>query len=209
MMIRQMKLMAAVLITCIVIAGSLVAAAQTPTGTIRVGVLLSLRGEVSTYCLDMPANANGLDALEATGIDVAAQRGPLGAAVCRIQNVGCTPPGDTCFCQCQGNRCNYWAYYYQEEQRWLYSNNGALNRKLFDGAVDGWLWSEGTGSELTPAGSLPTTTFDEICAAPSGNSDVLTAPSVDAGTLLAYGLFVVAAIGLGGALLWRRTKAQS
>lgn len=204
-MMRQVKLMALVLLACVVIAGSLVAVtAQTPAGTIRVGVVLSLRGQVSTYCLDVPAEATGLAALEATGVDVAAQRGPLGAAVCRIQNVGCTPPGDTCFCQCQGNRCNYWAYYYQEESRWMYSSNGAQNRKLIDGAVDGWLWNEGTGSELTPAGSLPATTFESICAGSMGNDVNAVAATVDSGTILGYILFAVIALGLGGVLLWRR-----
>src|SRR5262245_6712428 len=114
--------------------------------TVRVGLVIKgPGGAAATYCVALaPDHATGLDALRATGLDVNAQIGSLGAAVCRIDKLGCSYPAETCFCQCQGNQCNYWSYFYQSaDQRWIYSGIGSSTRQLKTGDVDGWLWNEG------------------------------------------------------------------
>jgi hypothetical protein len=175
----------------------------TPTvgGTLRVGVIVMLRGVVNTYCVRLGAGATGLEALQATGIDLMAQRGPLGAAVCRVDRVGCTPPAEACFCQCQGQPCNYWAYFYQEAGRWVYSGTGLSSRILRDGAVEGWLWSE--GADRTPAADLPLLTVDQLCAA--GQHE--PAPEQHDLSLLdmvGYFLFSIAALTIIGRVAWQR-----
>lgn len=187
-----------------------VAQAQMPTepAPIRAGLVIQGQGgKVSTYCLSLPPDkANGLDALYASGIDVNAQAGPLGAAVCRLQEVGCTYPAQTCFCQCSGTPCSYWAYFNrQSDGSWRYSSIGAKNRTLKNGDVDGWLWSESTNQ--TPVGSLPAVTFDAICAAGETNHAAGTsATAPDAGTLIGAGVFLALALILGGVILWQRRR---
>jgi hypothetical protein len=180
--------------------------AQTPAPdpTIRVGVVIAIRGAVNTYCVRLPAGATGLDALEATGVDLMAQRGPLGAMVCRVQKLGCTPPAEPCFCQCQGKACNYWAYFYRENgdsPAWVYSGLGLSSRRLVDGAMEGWLWSE--GDQRTPAAALPTISVADICRAPlSAGPDV--GGAMDALTVLGYVVFGAAGLSLIAAVWWRR-----
>ena len=183
------------------------ASAQTPTSAeLQIGVVISLHGQVKTYCVSVPPSATGLDALEATGVDVLAQRGPLGAGICRVQNTGCTPPTDTCFCQCQGSQCNYWAYHYQEQNKWVYSGLGASNRKLQQGSLEGWLWSEGTGQ--TPSSQLPTLSFDAICKATTTatTEPIKVISNADPVTVLGYVVF--GGVLLAGAFIWwRRSNA--
>jgi len=202
------RLITVVIISLWLFAGG-TALAQTPSpDALQVGVVISLHGQVNTYCVQVPSTATGLEALEATGVDVLAQRGPLGAGICRIQNTGCTPPADTCFCQCQGSQCSYWAYHYQEQGKWVYSGLGASNRKVRQGGVDAWLWSEGTGQ--TPTGLLPVISFDTICRDPASSTavPVSNAPTSDPLTLLGYGVFGVVVLGLVGVLIWRRNRAS-
>lgn len=178
--------------------------------TVRVGLVIKGQGgQVSTYCLTLtPDHANGLDALRATSLDISAQIGALGAAVCRIQTVGCSYPAETCFCQCQGNQCNYWSYFYQDtDRRWLYSGIGPSTRKLKTGDVDGWLWNE--GKDLTPVGGLPDLSFDTICSASSApNSPNASTNALSPSTIVGYGLFVLVVLGIAGVVLWRRIKSR-
>jgi hypothetical protein len=181
------------------------ASAQTPNpDELQVGVVISLHGQVNTYCVNVPPAATGLDALEATGVDVLAQRGSLGAGICRVQNVGCTPPADTCFCQCQGVQCNYWAYHYQEQDKWVYSGLGASNRKLQNGSVEGWLWSEGTGQ--TPSSQLPALTFAGICnqTTIATTEPINTTANIDPLTVVGYVVF--GGLVFGGVIVWVRRR---
>jgi hypothetical protein len=90
--------------------------------------------------------------------------------------------------------------------KWTYSAQGAGLRKLKNGDVDGWLWSESTGQ--TPAGSLPTTSFEAICnASTSTPARPSTAP--DNGlNAVGYVLFAVLAAIVGGFVVWRRNRSR-
>ena len=58
------------------------AAAQDDPGAIRVGVVVQgPDGLPQTFCVTLEPGATGLDALEATGLPLASEQGPLGATV--------------------------------------------------------------------------------------------------------------------------------
>ncbi|NDJ78460.1 MAG: ABC transporter substrate-binding protein [Chloroflexi bacterium] len=136
---------------------------------IQVGVVVQgADGQPQTFCISLEGESpNGIDALVATGLDVVLETGSLGSAVCNIAGDGCTPPGESCFCQCEGGEeCAYWAYFrLGESGNWQYSPVGASSYPLADGAVDGWWWRDGSDPDTQ---SLPVVPFDEICGAQSG-----------------------------------------
>ena len=80
-----------------------------------------------------------------------------------MDEVGCTPPQESCFCQCEGGSgapCAYWTYFHLGEGgNWQYSAAGADNYAVANGAVEGWWWR--VGSMSTP---LPVIPFETICA---------------------------------------------
>jgi hypothetical protein len=215
-MVRQTVFVAGLALVLTLLCGA-AALAQGPEPTaipIRVGVVIQARGEPRTFCLDLPATgATGLDALNATGLDLNVMAGPLGAAVCRLDGLGCAFPAEPCFCRCQGATCSYWAYFFQGEGgAWQYSGLGAASRRLTTGMVEGWLWSESTSQ--TPTGQLPAISFEAICArgptgpggsAGSGSAPVF--PPESAPQSPATIAFVVAAVA-GGVLLWRRMRRR-
>lgn len=123
------------------------------TAQIRVGVVIQGGDQTSTYCVTLPEGATGYDALLATGVPVAVSASPQGVAICQIGEIGC--PANDCFCQCQGSRCLYWAYFHQEDQGWTFSSIGAGGYRLQNGAVEGWRWGEGDPPPLMP--------FAQIC----------------------------------------------
>jgi len=174
--------------------------------TVQVGIVVQAQGKVSTYCVSLPADkATGLDALRATQLDLNVVAGALGSAVCRLDKVGCSYPADTCFCQCQGARCSYWAYYHlMPDGKWQYSQIGAGSLPLANHSVEGWLWTE--AQDTTPVGNLPAVTFDSICAAGIKTAPTNTDSPTSPATLLGYGVLGVAVISLGGIALWRRRR---
>ncbi len=202
-----MKRLVYVLALLLCVAGLTLTALAQDQGKIRAGLVIRGQGgQTSTYCVSLsPDKTTGLDALRAANLDLNVQAGPLGAAVCRLQNLGCSYPAEPCFCQCQGVTCNYWVYFTLDATgKWTYSAQGAGLRKLKDGDVDGWLWSESTGQ--TSMGSLPATSFETICNAPTSTPAPAPA-SVDNGLNTAgYILFAALAVILGGVLLWRRNR---
>ncbi len=130
---------------------------------VRVGVVVAGLGEQTrTFCVTLTKpNPTGLDALMATGLDVGAVSGGLGTQICRIEGVGCTPPAESCFCQCEGgNSCAYWSYFHLAEQNtWQYSVVGAARRQVSNGDVEGWWWRVGNAS---PA-DFPPVPFETLC----------------------------------------------
>jgi iron complex transport system substrate-binding protein len=77
-----------------------------------------------------------------------------------VDQVGCTPPEESCFCQCEGgDTCAYWAYFHLGGQgNWQYSTAGAESYPVTSGAVEGWWWRVGSVSA-----ALPVIPFDTIC----------------------------------------------
>jgi prenyltransferase beta subunit len=76
----------------------------------------------------------GLAALQATGLDVTTGFG--GAAVCRIETIGC--PGDNCFCY----PTTFWTYWIRTESGWSDPGVGAAQHRLRDGQTSGWHWGD-------------------------------------------------------------------
>jgi iron complex transport system substrate-binding protein len=131
---------------------------------IQVGVVIQgADGLPQTYCVTLSGeNPTGLDAIQATGLNVLTSSGPQGTLVCRVDQTGCTPPGENCFCQCEGGTpCAYWSYFRLGDQgNWQYSIMGAANSTVTQGAVEGWWWRVANSSA-----ALPVVPFESICGA--------------------------------------------
>jgi hypothetical protein len=134
------------------------------TEPIQVGVVIQgADGLPQTFCVTLDSeNPTGLDAVQATGLDIVTSSGPQGTLVCQVERDGCTPPGESCFCQCEGGElCAYWAYFHLEDTgNWQYSMAGPDNYAVTHGVVEGWWWRVGSASTAPPAMS-----FEEICGA--------------------------------------------
>jgi hypothetical protein len=139
--------------------------------TDRVGLVVKFSdGTVFTDCIEYTGSGmTGEDVLDSSGLSTVKEFHPgLGAAICKIEDDGCDyPQPDSCFCECLGSSCEYWAYYHLDEQEgeWIYSGMGASWRTVRPGDVEGWAWGAGTPeqSEAEP----PLTTFEELCAPPT------------------------------------------
>jgi hypothetical protein len=140
-------------------------------------VIVHSDGSVTTQCVAFAEPAiSGADLLARSGLDLAVEASSMGGTICRIDGEGCDFPQESCFCQCQGSPCIYWSYWRRTEGAWLYSNAGAGNTTVNDGAVEGWRWGPGT---VEQAEAPPDLTFEEICASPPIATDD-TEPAVGA-----------------------------
>ena len=121
-------------------------------------------GEVVTRCVDIDGqSATGLDVLAASGLGPNIEMQSSGAAVCSLDREGCEFPTESCFCACTSDPCFYWSYWQLEQNEWTYSQQGASNREIVAGSVEGWSWSEGTigkGAVQPP----PVESFTSICS---------------------------------------------
>jgi hypothetical protein len=138
-------------------------------GTQHVGLVVKFGdGSVFTDCIDYTGSGmTGEDVLDQSGLSAVKDfsYGGLGAAICKIGNVGCDDPNN-CFCECTGEPpCVYWAYYHQENNQWIYSGMGASGHTVQPGDVEGWAWGDGEagGSDVEP----PLITFEELCVPPT------------------------------------------
>jgi hypothetical protein len=146
--------------------GALTASADSP---IRVGLYVQFQdGSTFTQCVEVDASeATGLDVLRQSGLDfIFEPGGGMGTTICKIGEIGCDYPGEDCFCQCLGNPCQYWTYWYEAEGQWKYSPLGISNRVVEDGDVEGWVW--GSGREAPPAEIL----VEDICSTPAAAASV-------------------------------------
>lgn len=131
-------------------------------------------GTIVQQCISFSEpEISGLQVLERSVLDLNYDaQNSMGAAVCRIDNEGCSFPQDNCFCQCQEPPCFYWSYWYLADDGWTYSSLGAANREIRDGDVEAWVWSDGTlnsGADRQPPDDL---TYDQICGDPK-SADVI------------------------------------
>jgi hypothetical protein len=131
------------------------------------------------YCIEFSENEiTGAELLRRSGLEVLFSGfGGLGSGVCRIEDVGCSDPGD-CFCQCRGAECAYWTYYAAEESRWQVLNVGASTRLLRDGDADAWVWGNGR----TPPGAGSTGICGPPAPAPQSSPTRTTEPPAAAPT---------------------------
>lgn len=154
------------------------------------GLVIQVGDQVTTYCVPFTGESiNGEALLAASGLPVEWFGSGSGLLVCAIGTNGCFDPGsfDSCFCQCKGSDCTYWAFFTRAHgARWVYSSVGVGLAKAKDGEVHGWKWGKG-GPSSAPAPA--DVTFEQICghpprggAAPSPTPRSTAAPSLPSPT---------------------------
>lgn len=146
-------------------------------GPAQVGLVVKFSdSREETFCiqLDEP-QATGCDILDASGLTVAYKDygGQEGLAVCGIDDVGCDPSGgQSCFCECEGADCQYWAYYHLDPEggEWEYSTAGCSGHMVHHGDVEGWAWGPGAFGQSSDV--KPTLiSFEELCATPTNTPE--------------------------------------
>lgn len=128
----------------------IVSAQQGPN---RAGLVIQFSdGSVFTRCVEFSGETiSGYDLLAASGVALESSYDPgQGAAVCRINQDGCSP--DNCFCAMP----QYWRYFHMNTGAWVYSGQGSSNAAITNGGVDGWRFSS--------TGEPPVIPFEQICA---------------------------------------------
>lgn len=158
-------------------------------------------GQTASRCVAFAEPAiSGLEALNRSGLVVENEVQAGGAAVCRIDGVGCAV--DDCFCACRGGgECRYWSYWQLRDGTWQYAVAGASLSRVADGAVEGWVWGAGSVTEAPPP---PVVSFDEVCSGAVVAATERAAPVV---AWSSYGPFAGVLLVLGGlALLVRRRR---
>jgi hypothetical protein len=154
--------------SAILVTTSLVVTSAGTTGSNRAGlVIVHGNGQVTTRCLEFSETMiTGLELLQRAEVDVNVDdTNQIGVAVCRIDNEGCSFPGEPCFCQCLDSPCTFWSYWQLTAgDAWGSSSMGAANREIHDGDTDGWVWGAGNTTTSNPP---PAASFNEICAPPT------------------------------------------
>jgi hypothetical protein len=124
-------------------------------------------GSVETSCIDLgrDGEASGEAVLLASPFEVDASYNDSDeAAICKIEDDGCTFPGSTCYCQCsrqEDEPCEYWSYYHLVAGDWEHGGLSVSDYTVQAGDVEGWSWGEG---EFGQSGNPPPLlTFEEIC----------------------------------------------
>lgn len=111
-------------------------------------------GSVESRCVEFSTETiTGLEALQAVGLSLEVDYNSVGAAVCKIGNVGC--PADDCFCD---SPPNFWSYWHLVDGSWVFSQIGSGMHNLRNGDVDGWIWGVGQSNPPPPA------SFEQVCA---------------------------------------------
>ena len=141
----------------------------------RAGLVIHFDDQrTETHCIEFVEDTiSGYELLQRSGHSVIASFESQGAAVCKIDDLGC--PAEDCFCQ---SPPDYWSYWHLKEGGWVYSPQGSSGYTIEDGFVDGWAWGPG---EEPP--SIP---FNQICADPTP-TNTQTSTSSDTPTPRATG----------------------
>ncbi len=128
------------------------------------GLVIQNGDQVTTYCIAFSGDGiTGQDLLKKAGISIEAYGGGSGLAVCALGQTGCSDSSSftSCFCQCQGGDCTYWAFFTRQfGKNWVYSSLAFNLLKAKDGDVHGWKWGKG-GPNNAPAPQ--DITFNQIC----------------------------------------------
>ena len=152
-------------------------------------------GHVETRCISFgEEQISGYELLQRAALELESEEAGAGVTVCRIEDAGC--PASNCFCQCQGDPCQYWSYWHLQDREWRYSVAGASAYQVDHGDVEGWSWGPGS---VTEAIAPPLIDFDEICPAEvsAAASPEETAAGAGDGTAVAAVPTVAAASNAG------------
>ena len=142
------------------------------------GLVIQDGETVTTYCVAFQGEGMSGDALlKAAGKEFDAYGGGSGLALCSIGERGCQDAGSfsSCFCECQGGDCTYWAFFTRGYGRnWVYSALAFNLLKAKDGELHGWKWGKG-GPNSAP--SPQDVTFEQVCGhSPQGGAATATLP---------------------------------
>ncbi|NJN16438.1 MAG: hypothetical protein HC822_09300 [Oscillochloris sp.] len=139
------------------------AGAQQPPN--RAGLVIQYDdGRVETACVRFREETiSSLELLERAEVPVIAQGSAIGTAVCKIGGDGCDYPAEQCFCERDGPRAVYWAFYTGDGSTWTYAVRSAAGVDVRDGDLNGWAWGLGDSSG---GAQPPLLTIDEICVEP-------------------------------------------
>jgi hypothetical protein len=143
-------------------------------GANRVGLVVAYGdGTVVEQCISFSTDKiTGLEALQAAGLPLEIDYSSIGAAVCKIGNVGC--PADNCFCD---SPPNFWSYWHLKDGNWAFSQLGAGISRVSDGDVEGWIWGPG---QSNPPDQV---SFNQICTEQPTPTEIATTESTAAPTL--------------------------
>ena len=113
----------------------------------EVGLVVENAGVATTYCIAYSGDGiTGEELLRRAGYSIEQFGGSGGRTVCAIGETGCKDASSftSCFCQCQGANCVYWAFFTREYgKNWVYSALAFNLLKAADGDVHGWRWGAG------------------------------------------------------------------
>ncbi|MCS7061490.1 MAG: hypothetical protein RMN25_10040 [Anaerolineae bacterium] len=146
--------------------------AQTPAPAQRAGVVIQYAaGTVETRCVEFDEpHISGYDLLRRSGLRLKIAADSFGAAICKIGDVGCDYPAQSCFCRCENVNatCVYWISFVQSDGVWKYATLGASNTTVKDGDLQAWVWGAGQGEN---APRPPAITIEEVCGVQMREAD--------------------------------------
>ncbi|MGC9359830.1 MAG: hypothetical protein ACP5G7_05550 [Anaerolineae bacterium] len=117
----------------------------------RVALVVYFGDRTVTRCVNFEERQiTGYDVLERSGLEITASYGPMGAAICAIEGVGCS--AERCLL-CEAPK--YWSYWRVVDGAWTYLQRGSSLVEVTDGEVQGWAWGEGNPP--------PIVAFDDVC----------------------------------------------
>jgi hypothetical protein len=129
----------------------------------EVGLVIQEGGQATTYCIAYTGDGiTGGELLQRAGLTVG-QFGGSTRTVCAIGDTGCSDASSfsSCFCQCQGGSCVYWAFFTRDHGKdWVYSSLAFNLLKAEDGDIHGWKWGAGGPSSAPAPVDI---TFEQIC----------------------------------------------
>jgi hypothetical protein len=147
---------------------------------------------------------SGLELLERSGLPIVGDRSTLGTAVCKLGGRGCAS-GD-CFCRYPV----FWGYWVRDpdQKSWNFSDVGANDRVVRDGAVDGWSW--GKDGKPPP----PKTSFAHACGARTASASraraarpLVSGPRTSRPNYVPFFGFLALFAALGAAMYVRRARS--
>lgn len=155
--------------------------------------------DIDPYCVDFEEGMNGLEALEATGVEVVTKSSEFGELICKIGDVGTD--------DCAEDAGAFWAYYHGTEAgEWEFSEVGADAFEPAAGGVDGWVWQDFEEESIGPAADPD---FDEAClaAAQDPTSDEAEGAEEEGSSLLSLWIAIGIAVVVGGGYLIFRGRS--
>lgn len=128
------------------------------------GLVIQDGENVRTYCVAFAGESiSGDQLLQSAGQPFDAYGGGSGLALCSLAGKGCDDAHSfsSCFCQCQGGDCTYWAFFTRAYgKNWVYSSLAFNLLKAKDGEVHGWKWGAGSPNSAPAPKDV---SFEQVC----------------------------------------------